>query len=101
MGEALKMDPLTKEGLAKIGVKEAIADGIVQAVNHYGTVDLSRYTAMLAEGLRYLLPEYREPADPGEATPEAAASVKEETPRETAATALKALEITLSRVHAG
>ena len=93
MAEAMKMNPPTKEGLAKIGVKEAIADGIVQAVNHYGTVDLSRYTAMLAEGLRYLLPEYREPADPGEATPEAAASVKEETPREPDETDLKVLEI--------
>ncbi len=93
MAEAMKMNPPTKEGLAKIGVKEAIADGIVQAVNHYGTVDLSRYTAMLAEGLRYLLPEYREPADPGEATPEAAASVKEEPPREPDETDLKVLEI--------
>ena len=60
MAEAQKMDPLTKEGLMKVGVKEAVADGIVQAVSHYGKVDLSRYTAMLAEGLRYLLPEYRE-----------------------------------------
>jgi len=87
------MDPLTKEGLAKIGVKEAIADGIVQAVNHYGTVDLSRYTAMLAEGLRYLLPEYREPANPGEATAEPAPAAKEEAPSEPDETELKVLEI--------
>ena len=72
MGEAVKMDPLTKEGLVKVGVKEAVAHGIVQAVNHYGKVDLSRYTAMLAEGLRYLLPEYREAAETGE-TAQAAA----------------------------
>ena len=77
MAEARKMDPLTKEGLMKLGVKEAIADGIVQAVNHYGTVDLSRYTAMLAEGLRYLLPEYREPVGSGEASAEPAVPVKE------------------------
>ena len=82
MGEAQKMDPLTKEGLVKIGVKEAVADGIVQAMNHYGRVDLSRYTAMLAEGLRYLLPEYREPIAPGEPVMEAAAPAKEEPPRE-------------------
>src|SRR5206468_366683 len=82
-----------KEGLAKIGVKEAIADGIVQAVNHYGTVDLSRYTAMLAEGLRYLLPEYREPANPGEATAEPARAAKEEPPSEPDETELKVLEI--------
>jgi len=76
MTEAQKMDPLTKDGLVKIGVKEAVADGIVQAVTHYGKVDLSRYTAMLAEGLRYLLPEYREAAETGEPTP-AAAPVEE------------------------
>src|SRR5205809_3968445 len=40
MAEAQKMDPPTKEGLVKVGVKESIADGIVQAVNHYGKVDL-------------------------------------------------------------
>ncbi|HYU06763.1 MAG TPA: hypothetical protein VEM77_06265 [Thermoplasmata archaeon] len=72
MGEAVKMDPLTKEGLVKVGVKEAVADGIVQALTHYGKVDLSRYTAMLAEGLRYLLPEYRETAETGEPAPTAA-----------------------------
>ncbi len=69
MGEAQKMEPLTKEGLAAVGVKEALADGIVQAVSHYGKADLSRYTAMLAESLRYLLPEYREgPAAEAEPT---------------------------------
>ncbi len=69
MGEAQKMDPLTKEALIQVGVKEAVADGIVQASNHYGKADLSRYTAMLAEALRYLLPEYREGLPP-EAVPE-------------------------------
>lgn len=67
------MEPLSKEGLLQIGVKEAIADGIVQAVNHYGKADLARYTAMLAEGLRYLLPEYREFRPPETAAAEEAA----------------------------
>src|SRR5207244_3713236 len=94
MAEAQKMDPLTKEGLVKIGVKEAIADGIVQAMNHYGRVDLSRYTAMLAEGLRYLLPEYREPIATGEPVVEAAAETKkEEPPREPDESEAKVLEI--------
>lgn len=73
MAEAQKMEPLTKEGLVQIGVKETIADGIVQAVNHYGKADLARYTAMLAEGLRYLLPEYREFRPPEAAAVEEAA----------------------------
>jgi uncharacterized protein len=67
--EAQKMDPVTKEALLKVGVKEAIADGLVQASTHYGLGELSRYTAMLAEALRYLLPEFREAA-PSEAMPE-------------------------------
>ncbi|MGI0148041.1 MAG: RPA family protein [Thermoplasmata archaeon] len=82
MTEAQKMDPVTKEALVKVGIKEAVADGIVRAMAHYGKVDLSRYTAMLAEGLRYLLPEYREPIGPGEVAPEAAPAVKEEPPNE-------------------
>jgi RPA family protein len=94
MAEAQKMDPLTKEGLVKIGVKEAVADGIVQAVNHYGKVDLSRYTAMLAEGLRYLLPEYRETPPPGEQVPDAPTpAVKEEPVREADESEGKVLEI--------
>src|SRR6267143_498075 len=93
MGEAQKMDPLTKEGLAKVGVKEAIADGIVQAVNHYGKVDMSRYTAMLAEGLRYLLPEYREPVGPGESIPEPTPAAREEAPSVPDESETKVLEI--------
>jgi len=93
MAEAQKMDPITKEGLVKIGVKAAIADGIVQAVNHYGKVDLSRYIAMLAEGLRYLLPEYREPAGPGETAREAPTTAKDERSTEPDETETKVLEV--------
>jgi len=93
MAEAQKMDPPTKEGLVKVGVKEAIADGIVQAVNHYGKVDLSRYMAMLAEGLRYLLPEYREPIAPGEPTVDAPRPTKAEPSREADESEGKVLEI--------
>ena len=67
--EANKMDPVSKDGLLQIGVKEALAEGLVQAAAHYGKAELSRYTAMLAEALRYLLPEYREGLPP-ETAPE-------------------------------
>jgi len=73
MAEAQKMEPLSKEGLVQLGVKEAIAEGIVQAATHYGKADLARYSAMLAEGLRYLLPEYREFRPPEAAAAEEAA----------------------------
>lgn len=81
MSEAQKMDPLTKEGLAQIGVKEALAEGIVQAAGHYGKADLSRYTAMLAEALRYLLPEYQENRPP-EAEPTVTEPTRPEEPKE-------------------
>src|SRR5438046_9107305 len=93
MAEAQKMDPPTDEGIGKVGVKTACADGIVQAVNHYGKVDLSRYMAMLAQGLRYLLPEYREPIAPGEPTVDAPRPTKAEPSREADESEGKVLEI--------
>jgi len=75
MAEAQRMDPPTKDALMKLGVREPLADGIVQAVAHYGKADLARYTAMLAEALRYLLPEFRE-----DRSPEAAAAQVEPAP---------------------
>lgn len=95
MSEAQKMDPLTKDGLVQVGVKQALADGIVQASGHYGKADLSRYTAMLAEALRYLLPEYRE-GRPEEAEPtvtEAAPRAEPKEPEEPTADEDKVLEV--------
>src|SRR3990170_3118405 len=85
--EAYKMDPVKKEELAAIGVKPALADGIVAAVEHYGRVDLSRYSGMLAEALRYLLPELRPPKIGGEEEPEGKAG---ETPADAEREALEA-----------
>ena len=65
VAEALEMDPMTKEGLIALGHSERIADGIVRAVEHYGTVDLERYRLMLVDALKYLLPE-SQPAPPEE-----------------------------------
>jgi len=95
VAEAQKMDPLTKEGLVSVGVKAALADGIVQAANHYGKADLARYTAMLAESLRYLLPEYREerPADAEPTVTEPAARHEEKEPEEPTADEDKVLEV--------
>ncbi|MFQ5909590.1 MAG: RPA family protein [Thermoplasmata archaeon] len=57
VAEALRMDPLTKEELLALRYSERIADGVVRAVKHYGRVDIERYRLMLADALRYLLPE--------------------------------------------
>lgn len=60
MKEALQMDPLTKEELIALGYNENTSEGIVLAVKHYGKVDLQKYSTMLSDALKYLLPEYEE-----------------------------------------
>ncbi len=63
MTEAQQMDPLTKEGLIALGYKERLADGIVRAKQHYLGLDIDKYSMMLIDSLRYLLPEFREEAE--------------------------------------
>lgn len=86
--EAYRMEPVAKDKLVALGYKAPVAEAIELAVQLYGRVDLARYGAMLAESLRYLLPEFRgdEPAAP---TPEEAA---EETPAAGGPTPAKAME---------
>src|SRR5207249_8144895 len=47
------------------------------AVEHYGKVDLSRYSAMLAEAVRYLLPEFQPPKAGEPETAEGATAAKQ------------------------
>ncbi len=68
MKEAQQMDPLTKEGLIALGYKERLADGIVRAKQHYLDLEVDKYSGMLIDALRYLLPEFREQADVKEET---------------------------------
>ncbi len=58
--ESAQMDPPTKDGLIALGYGDKLAEGIVLARQHYGAVDAERYSSMLIDALRYLLPEYRE-----------------------------------------
>ncbi len=66
--EAYRMDPVAKDKLVDLGYKPGVAEAIELAVQLYGKVDLARYGGMLAESLRYLLPEYRG-AEPNEVPP--------------------------------
>lgn len=63
MKEAQEMDPVTKEGLIALGYSERLADGIVRAKQHYLDMDVDKYSSMLIDSLRYLLPEFREQAE--------------------------------------
>jgi len=93
MAEASRMDPPSKEALVKLGVRESLADGIVQAVGHYGMADLSRYTAMLAEALRYLLPEYRGDRSPETVVADIAPAAPEKEPEADAGRETSVLEV--------
>jgi len=85
--EAQGMDPLTKDALVALGHGEDVAEGLVAAAEHYGKVDLARYASLLAEALRYLLPEHRAfaPEEPAAAKPAArpAATEKEDEAEDT------------------
>ncbi len=57
--EAYRMDPPTVDAMRKLGYSSSLSAGLVAAVPHYGKTDLSRYSSMLAEAVRYLLPEFQ------------------------------------------
>ena len=56
---AYALESPTADAIAKLGASRAGAEGLEAAIREYGKVDLSRYAAMLTEGLRYVLPEHR------------------------------------------
>ncbi|MFQ6059915.1 MAG: RPA family protein [Thermoplasmata archaeon] len=60
MRESLEMEPVSKDGLIALGYKENLAEGIVLARRHYEYIDVERYSSMLIDALRFLLPEFRE-----------------------------------------
>jgi len=55
--EAEKMGEATTESITKLGFSQGLAEGIVQAREHYGDVPLDKYHSMLVDSLRYLIPE--------------------------------------------
>ncbi len=60
MQEALKMDEPTVRKLVDLGFSEKISDGVITAIKYYGRIDVERYSEMLKDALKHLLPEYQE-----------------------------------------
>jgi hypothetical protein len=56
--EAMKMEPPTVEKLCASGFDDDIAEGVVTALQYYGTVDVDRYYRILIDGLQNLLSGY-------------------------------------------
>lgn len=57
MKEAMEMEPFDPEKLISLGYNRSMVDGIGHALGHYTGTDLDRYSRMLTESVRYLLPE--------------------------------------------
>jgi RPA family protein len=57
MTEGLGMEPFEPEKLISLGYNKNLVDGVDLALKHYSGTELDRYTRMLTESLRYLLPE--------------------------------------------
>jgi len=57
MREALKLSQPNVYDLRKLGYSRSLSEGIVEAIKHYGEIDIDRYVRMVEEALRYLVPE--------------------------------------------
>ncbi len=54
--EAMKMNPSNVHDLRKLGYSKELAEGVVTALKHYGTVDINKYLTIIQESLQYLIP---------------------------------------------
>jgi len=55
--EAVAMEKPAVEGLVKLGAGRSLAEGMVLALEKYGRPDMEKYSGMLEDCLRYLLPD--------------------------------------------
>jgi RPA family protein len=57
MREAMAMEPFDPEKMISLGYGQGLVEGISMATKHYTSTDLDRYSRVMTESLRYLLPE--------------------------------------------
>ena len=62
--EGLKMDPPNVDELVALGFNRNLADGVVIALEHYGSVDIERYSVMLVDALQTLTEDDSQPQIP-------------------------------------
>jgi RPA family protein len=61
--EAMKMTQSNAYDLRKLGYSKELAEGVVAALKHYGTIDVNKYLTVLQESLQYLTPGREELPD--------------------------------------
>jgi hypothetical protein len=55
--EGMNLSPPNAYDLRKLGYSRDLADGVVRAIRFYKNIDIEKYKSMVAEALRYLMPE--------------------------------------------
>lgn len=68
--EALKMNEPSVKDIQQLGYSRDLAEGIVTALAHYGTIDVSKYISLITESLQYIAPEEQPQPDIQESPPE-------------------------------
>ncbi|MEI6797347.1 MAG: glycerol dehydrogenase [Methanomassiliicoccales archaeon] len=76
--EAQSMSAPTAAELEKLGVSPILADGVLKAQAHYGTVELARYKAMVLDAVKFLMPDQRMAPDMPEDAPMGAEELDDE-----------------------
>ena len=54
--EAMKMTQRNSYDLRKLGFSRELSEGVVNALENYGNIDVSKYITLIHESLQYLLP---------------------------------------------
>ncbi|UCE36319.1 MAG: hypothetical protein JSW00_12385 [Thermoplasmata archaeon] len=60
VSEAMKMEKPSIENIISLGADRNLAEGIMSAIEHYDYIDIARFSSMLQDGLKHLLPEHQE-----------------------------------------
>lgn len=58
--EAMKMQDIDKNSLKNLGISTDLSEGILEAIKHYGQINLEKYVRLIHESLQYLTPGHED-----------------------------------------
>ncbi len=78
MEEAKQMSTPSVDELVKLGYGQTLAEGVVKSIETYGEVDLKNYRNMVADALKFLMPEHHTGVDLPDVDSEAPEEIDDE-----------------------
>jgi uncharacterized protein len=78
MEEAKQMSAPSVDELVKLGYGQGLAEGVVKSIETYGEVDLKNYRNMVADALKFLMPEHHTGVDLPDVDSEAPEEIDDE-----------------------